>query len=97
MKIKGHDMSCPYGFREQINCMDLLYCAWQGHVVSVLMTIHRIPINYFQTIRKLLSSSTNYFIEFENQGHLKIKGRDMSCTYGFREPIICVGLLYCVW
>ncbi|WP_143470896.1 hypothetical protein [Labilibaculum manganireducens] len=63
-------MSCPYGFREPIICVDLLYCAWQGHRhgVSVLMTIHRIPINNFQTIRKLLSSSNNYFIEFENTG-----------------------------
>ncbi|WP_320020011.1 hypothetical protein [Labilibaculum manganireducens] len=50
--------------------------------------IHRIPINNFQIVRKLLSSSNNYFIEFENQGHLKIKGRDMSCTYGFREQML---------
>ncbi|MDM8159163.1 hypothetical protein QUH73_04945 [Labilibaculum sp. K2S] len=37
--------------------------------------------------RKLLSSSNNYFIEFENQGHLKIKGHAMACSYGFREQI----------
>ncbi|MDM8159164.1 hypothetical protein QUH73_04950, partial [Labilibaculum sp. K2S] len=62
------------------------------HGVTVLMTIHRIPINYFQTICKFLQSSNKHFIEFENQGHLKIKGHAMSCPYGFREQIICVDL-----
>ncbi|WP_461641510.1 hypothetical protein [Labilibaculum euxinus] len=36
----------------------------------------------------MLQSSNNNFIEFENQGHLKIKGHDMSCPYGFREPML---------
>ncbi|WP_461640001.1 hypothetical protein [Labilibaculum euxinus] len=61
-----------------------------------LNDIHRIPINNFQTIRKLLSSSNKYSIEFENQGHLKIKGHTMSCPYGFCEPIICVVLRFIV-
>ncbi|WP_143470897.1 hypothetical protein [Labilibaculum manganireducens] len=61
---------------------------WRGR----LNDIHRIPINNFQIVRKLLSSSNNYFIEFENQEHLKTNGHDMSCPYGFREPIICVDL-----
>ncbi|WP_320020013.1 hypothetical protein [Labilibaculum manganireducens] len=86
--------------------MNIVCIARQGHRhgVSVFcMCVHLLfaaviyTINYSQPFRKLLSSSNNYFIEFENQEHLKIKGRDMSCPYGFREPIICVDLLYCAW
>ncbi|WP_320020012.1 hypothetical protein [Labilibaculum manganireducens] len=75
----------PWRVRFLYVCVHLLFA-------TVIYTI-----NYFQTIRKLLSSSTNYFIEFENQGHLKTNGHHVSCPYGFREPIICVDLLYCAW
>ncbi|MUP39910.1 hypothetical protein [Labilibaculum euxinus] len=87
-------MSCPYGFREPIICVGLLYCAWQGHRhgVSVLIICCMWPLIIPCDSRKLLKSSNKHFIEFENQEHLKIKGRDMSCPYGFREPIICVDL-----